>query len=239
MTRTLAFAVTANQMTGPRDVQNDAYFHGEYWATVADGAGFHAQARATADVVVDHYAQIAQTVASTLVPDALLSAPADIARKLAAANVTAASTAVVAILDESDRLWLTSIGDSRIVVIRNGDILYTNHLHNARAETRLLQPEVDPPFGSESHLTRCLASDAGFPPDVAVVAPHIGDQIILLSDGIDGILSLTAIRDASLLGNGAPIAVSEQILQAALSHTLTDNATCVVARVVGKSAESQ
>lgn len=232
MTKTLVFAAAAHQLQGPREFQNDSYYAGEDWLVVADGVGGHPSARSAADCAVEYYAELAQQVTASAMPEALMAAPQNLAVRMAESGVRDATTVVAAILDSDDTLWLSSVGDSRLFLIRGTRIVAINHLHNAHAAALLLAPGDDPPYGSESRLTRFIAFDEAFPADIALVRPQIDDLVVLVSDGVEGAAGLQTITDAisQMKGKGVQ-SITRQILATASLAGLTDNATCVAARI--------
>lgn len=236
MTKKYAFAPGAYQLKGPREFQNDSFYAGENWLVLADGVGGHSTARMAADIAVEYYAELAQKTGPASMPEALMAAPEELASRLHAARVHDATTVVAAILDDEDRLWMSSVGDSRVLLIRGSQIIAANQLHNASAAALLLSPGNEPPYGAAAQLTRFIAYDENFPADTALARPQPDDLIILISDGVEGAAGLhniTEIIDTTTSSDDAQ-SVTRQILQAASAAGLTDNATCVVGRITAR-----
>lgn len=232
MTHALAFEVSASQLKGPRQYQNDSYYVGEHWLVVADGAGSHASARDVADHVVEHYGDLAKSVTSQLIAAALTGAPQRLSSSLAAAGNTDASTVIAAVLDDADMLWLSSVGDSRFVVMRNGNIITANSLHNQRAAALFLHPGAEVPYGADAMLTRYIAAGESYPADVSIIQPLPDDIVLLLSDGVESALGLAAIIDTINASGPDPQLINRDIMSAASMKGLSDNATCVAGRII-------
>ncbi|RFA10784.1 hypothetical protein B7R54_17410 [Subtercola boreus] len=224
----LHFVSAAASLLGPREYQNDAYSTNRLVVVLADGAGAGADARQAADFVVNHYASF-DDITSDGVIEGLLDAPRSIGAQLQGVECVAGSTAAAAVLDGSARLWLSTLGDSRIVVVRQGRIVHLSRLHNRAAALRESEPTAVVPPGAASSLTRMIASGRDDVPDVSVLTAREGDQVILLSDGADSKVSpLQAAKFA--LGDRRGRA-ARMIVDAASEQGLSDNATCVVAEI--------
>ncbi|ABM10054.1 serine/threonine protein phosphatase PrpC [Pseudarthrobacter sp. PvP004] len=231
MSSKLLFQFKASQLTGPRQFQNDSFYVGKRWLVVADGAGSHASARDVADRVVDHYGDLAQTAPARSIGDALASAPKDLGTTLSHVGLEDASTVVAALLDDADQLWLSSVGDSRLLVVREGQIIATNALHNAKADFLLAHNNTLPPFGADAVLTRYIAAGEGYPADTFSLQAQADDVVLLLSDGVEGAVDLDHIR-STVEANGLDAeAINRDIMATASKNGLVDNATCVVARI--------
>lgn len=231
MTAKLCFQTKASQLTGARQYQNDSYYIGQRWLVVADGAGSHAAARDVSDHVVEHYGDLAQSAPPHLMADALATAPQSLSASLARAGIEDASTVVAAVLDDAGQLWLSSVGDSRLLVVRDGQIIATNSLHNQRAAFLLDHPDDVPPYGSDGMLTRFIAAGETFPADTISLEPRSDDVVLLLSDGVEGALDLEQIRSAVQAAGTDPHAINSAIMSTASKNGLADNATCVVGRI--------
>lgn len=217
----------AEQLRGPRKNQNDSYYVGETWMAVADGVGAEPGSRDAADAAVDYFGTVAKSATGSIAR-AILDAPARLTSSLVDNGMFGASTIAAAVLDPDGVLWLVSIGDSRFVVIREGVVISTNHLHNRAEYSRLVDPEADVPWGASSSLTRAVTSRGSGVPEIQLVAPLSGDTIVLLTDGVDGKLSLSQLLE-SVGAHSTPSAMCGAILEHAALYELADNATCAVA----------
>lgn len=231
MTANLSFQSKASQLTGARKYQNDSYYVGERWLVVADGAGSHPAARDVADHVVEHYGDLAQTAPAHLIEDALASAPQKLGSTLASAGIEDASTVVAAVLDDTGHLWLSSVGDSRLLVVREGQIIAQNALHNERAAFLLQHTNTIPPYGSDAILTRFIAAGESYAADTVSLQARADDVVLLLSDGVEGALPLDDIRSTVQAHGPDPKAINRAIMSTASRNGLADNATCVVGRI--------
>lgn len=232
---------------GPRDDQQDNVLTGERFAAIADGVGSRADSDVAAAVAVDTYADIARVVgsggeaagnAATDLVDALLDLPRKVAERLGQLGSQGLTTAAAAIVDGGNRLWLTHIGDSQVVLVRRGHPLYVSRPHTLLADAEQVgQAEaVVDRERAERTVSRSLgATRAGVVPFVAVCRIEAEDQVILTTDGVHGVLPIdTIIAMATRRTSAAYLA--ESILDAARSVGLVDNATCAVLRTVAPQA---
>lgn len=230
MTAVLVFDTAAGQLLGPRAHQNDDYFHGPSWVLVADGVGSDPQAREAAHLAVVHYGRLGQDRRAGRFPAALLAAPADVGRALAAAGIRAGTTLAGAVLDDAGRLWVTTVGDSRAVVVRGGEVLVASRPHNSAAERALLTPHLPVPDLASSVVRRSLSWSSADVPDIAVLEARPGDVVVVATDGVDAVVTLDDLR--RLASGESPAAVVDALLARVGAATARDNATCAVGRVV-------
>jgi len=231
MTGKMIFEHKASQLTGPRQFQNDSYYVGDRWLVVADGAGSHAAAREAADHVVEHYGDLARKAPAHLMAQALAAAPLALGDNLARAGIEDASTVVAAVIDDAEQLWLSSVGDSRLIVVREGQIIGVNTLHNEKAAFLLEHTNTLPPYGSDAILTRFIAAGEKYAPDTITLQALPDDVVLLLSDGVEAAIGLDQIRTTVEATGPDPEAINRSIMSTASKNGLTDNATCVVGRI--------
>ncbi|RMG36177.1 MAG: serine/threonine-protein phosphatase [Gammaproteobacteria bacterium] len=134
------------------------------------------------------------------------------------------STAVMAIVQHG-KAWWAHVGDSRLYLIRERNILIQTHDHSV-AQPIGGQPSARP----RSALTRCLGG-LDQPPEVSFGTPmalHDGDTLLLCSDGLwnqvpqERLVELMSIDD---LGAGLQRAGSM-----ASSQPRSDNVTAIALR---------
>ncbi len=145
-------------------------------------------------------------------------------------------TTVVLALFRNGRAYITGIGDSRAYQIREGRIeqLTRDHsLANALGEAGTIRPEEVETHKFKHVLYLYLGSkDVGDGPDeVRVVDYRPGDQFLLASDGLTGVVRDDVIVEV-LRANDDPQRAAQQLVNRALENRSKDNVTCIVVRVV-------
>ncbi|MCS5495710.1 protein phosphatase 2C domain-containing protein [Cnuibacter physcomitrellae] len=224
------FVASAASLLGPRAQQSDATWVSHSVLVLADGAGTGWGARRAADLVVEHYAESNWSAPV----EVLLDGPRALARRLDAGDVADGATASVAALDGDGRLWLSAVGDSRILMLRRGSVVHLSRLHERSAVLADLEPSSASSSRTSGGLTRMIARDRDDVPDVSVLAAQEGDVVVLISDGVGSRLSPMTI--ARIVHEDTRGRASRNLVDAAAEQGLSDNATALVG-VLRSSAE--
>ncbi|PPG17173.1 hypothetical protein C5D36_04705 [Rathayibacter sp. AY1C6] len=231
----MVFVGIGAQVVGRRARQNDSYSWGPRWAVVADGAGEDERARPAADTAVDYYTDLHDYEAQAF-PAAFLDAPRKIRDRLLNKGNPIGTTAVAAILGPGELLWLTSVGDSLIALLRGGSILHLSRPHNRANEQYALDSSARPESAASTSLTRMLSARAVFAPDVSVVVPCDGDIVLAVSDGVYGPLGLQKLVDIASRSEISELARVDEILRAAGEIGIDDNATILLLTIEAHGA---
>ena len=149
-----------------------------------------------------------------------------------AAGMGTTMTALVVCTDGTFRLG--HIGDSRMYVLRHGELLQVTRDHT------WVQDEVDAgrltPRGAARHrlshiLTRALGTGSADPPDFTSGTLLPGDRVLLATDGLTGMVGDRLIR--RILSSEAPLGETVGgLIDAANERGGRDNITAVVVRVL-------
>ena len=137
-----------------------------------------------------------------------------------------------------NQLAFAHVGDSRLYLFRDGRLKQLTSDHT-RSEFARRDGLPDPPEGE--HLAQCfiygsrgLGDDArlrielGF--DAASVELQRGDQLLLCSDGLCGVVDDASIADV-LAHTTSPQSAAVSCMERAIARGSTDNITVMVARV--------
>lgn len=207
-------------------------------AVVADGMGGLEGGAAISQRVTDtflaRYRQLAVPDADRFLYDSVMAAEQAVEELMETSGVNGGST-VVAVLLRGDLLHFISVGDSRIYLLRGGQLRQLNHEHTygALLRERAALGEVDPEEAYVNPRRDALTSyigmgrlkriDRGERP--IPLCP--GDKVLLCSDGVFNALGEDALA-AALSGEAAQAAVrlEEAVLAQGLSNQ--DNFTGVV-----------
>jgi serine/threonine protein phosphatase PrpC len=175
------------------------------------------EAKRVMDRIVERYRQIGAAVAERARDDAMLAGMA--------------TTMTLAISTGPD-LYLGHVGDSRAYLLRGGELVRLTRDHTYAQELAnfgLIRPDEVGTHRLRHVLTRALGSrGAEVTADVRRTHLRDGDQLLLCSDGLTGMVSDDAIR--ATLGAGSAQEVCEALVAAALENGGKDNVTVILAR---------
>jgi protein phosphatase len=212
---------------------------------VCDGMGGEAGGDRAAEMAVDALAGFADTRATDLeaAREESLDWAVALARVLEHADARirdyAASrpefegmgTTATAALVQARRVYWAHVGDTRIYLLRGGEIRQVTRDH------RFLQDLLDDgsvtPGEAEVHplrhmLDQCVGC-GHVEPDAGFLETEAGDRLLLCSDGLTGHLDQAQIRD--ILGRGEVAGAVEDLVARALEAGGLDNVTAVALEV--------
>lgn len=142
-------------------------------------------------------------------------------------------TTVAAVLVQGNRMGIAHVGDSRVYLLRAGDLSQVTDDHSLVAEQlkrEMITPEEALAAENRNILTRAL----GVAPDVKVDLGEMtladGDRILLCSDGLTTMVTDEDIRTV-VLGTEDLEAACEELVQMANEHGGRDNITLVLAEI--------
>ena len=134
----------------------------------------------------------------------------------------------------ANRLYFAHVGDSRLYLLRAGELRRLTHDHSLVA--RLVENGIVRPEDAEKHPQKhVLTAAIGV---TEAVEPHVsdeplslehGDILLLCTDGLWGQMNDSEIRD--LLSSKPPIAACRALVELAKEHGGPDNITLQVAKV--------
>ena len=147
------------------------------------------------------------------------------------AELTGMGTTVSALMVLDDQVAIAHIGDSRIYLLRDGELsqITLDHTFVQRLvdSGRITEQEamVHP---RRSVLMRVLGDVESAPEiDTSILATHAGDRWLLCSDGLTGVVSHAGI--AAALASGADAqTVADRLVKESLDGGAPDNVTVVI-----------
>jgi serine/threonine protein phosphatase PrpC len=147
------------------------------------------------------------------------------------AQLNGMGTTIAAVLLSGDQLSLAHVGDSRIYLLRGGNIDQITDDHTVvseQVERGLMTREE----AADSPLRHVLTRALGTSPDVKVemdeLAASEGDKLVLCSDGLSELVSEDEILFTVLSNNHLHIAC-DQLIEIANERGGSDNITVIVA----------
>ncbi|WP_022889137.1 PP2C family protein-serine/threonine phosphatase [Agromyces italicus] len=220
-----------------RSNNQDSGYAGRRLFLVADGMGGHAggdvasaiATRRIADADADY--DSAPEAAAAL-EGALIAANRQLAETVSEhSELTGMGTTVSSMLHLGDRVVISHIGDSRIYLLRSGELsqISTDHTFVQRlvdagritAEEAMVHPR-------RSVLMRVLGDVEASPEiDQMVLDTRDGDRWMLCSDGLSGVVSFDEIHEFMSADVGAK-QVADRLVKASLDGGAPDNVTVVL-----------
>jgi PPM family protein phosphatase len=136
--------------------------------------------------------------------------------------------------DGQEEIGWVNVGDSRIYLFRDDELIQLSDDHNLVAE--LLRDEQITDDQAAVHpqrniITRALGIDSKVLVDSNTVLPYQGDRFLLCSDGLSDELTPDQIA-ATMRRLVDPTDVADDLVRQANDHGGRDNVTCVVVDVV-------
>jgi serine/threonine protein phosphatase PrpC len=239
MQKTLGAAVS--HVGRVRSNNQDSGFAGNQLFVVADGMGGHAGGDVASAIAVNRIAET-DTARYSSPQDAefALQSALVAANQLLAETVfehpelTGMGTTVSAMIRVGDSMAIAHIGDSRIYLMRDGELsqVTTDHTFVQRlVDSGRITPEEALVHPRRSVLMRVLGDIDQAPEiDTSIVTTVKGDRWMLCSDGLSSYVTEDRIR--SVLGDHAsPADVADRLVREALEQGAPDNVTVIVADI--------
>ncbi|MFD7706798.1 MerR family transcriptional regulator [Streptomyces sp. NPDC059785] len=145
-----------------------------------------------------------------------------------------AGTTLTAMYWTGSQLALVHIGDSRVHLLREGELFQITHDHTmvqSMVDEGRLTPEEAASHPQRSLLVRALARGADSTPDMRLHDARRGDRYLLCSDGLPTVVPADEIRRV-LAGTAGPERAVRELVALANRSGGPDNVSCVVADVV-------
>jgi len=233
-----------------RETNEDAMLVTPRVVAVADGMGGHDRGDVASALAVEALADLAELAhpdaeaAAEAVDQALRAAQQRVAaydagqRAAGASRFASGTTVVAAVLtaDEGSPSWLVSnLGDSRAYGF-DGVVLSQVSVDHSLVQELLdagsIAPEEARGHPERHVVTRALGASGGVAADHVVVPLEVAPRLVLCSDGITDLVDDETFARV-LAGAPDPQQAADALVAAALAAGGTDNATVVVADVVG------
>lgn len=216
---------------------------------VCDGMGGHAAGEVASRIAVDTVLGYFREREPAVRQDAYLNDAPLGARLLAEAvkqandaileyaevhkNTSGMGTTLVAVRFVDDTVSIANVGDSRIYLLREGQLLQITEDHSLVMEQvrrGLLTLEEAKRSSAQNIITRALGTDETTLPDLGEFPAQAGDLLLLATDGVLRHVEDNEIRDI-LLQVTSLKAACVTLIDAANEGGGDDNSTCVLVRV--------
>jgi hypothetical protein len=143
-------------------------------------------------------------------------------------GTTVSAAAIVA-----DRLVIATVGDSRVYVLRNGELVQVTSDQSLSSALLAAGQDAEQAEQAGSAILQALGVGDDVEPSLSVVELRQGDRVLLCSDGLHGLVSDPAIALLMSDPHTVPQAVA-LLVTAARAAGGTDNITAIVAHVGGE-----
>jgi protein phosphatase len=220
-----------------RSNNQDSGYAGRHLFLVADGMGGHAGGDVASAIATHRIADAdaeydSAPDAAAALDGALIAANRQLAETVAEhSELTGMGTTVSAMLVQGGRVVISHIGDSRIYLLRSGELsqISTDHTFVQRlvdagritAEEAMVHPR-------RSVLMRVLGDVESSPEiDSMVLDTRAGDRWMLCSDGLSGVVSFDDLHELMSADAGAK-QIADRLVKASLDGGAPDNVTVVV-----------
>jgi protein phosphatase len=145
-------------------------------------------------------------------------------------------TTVVAVVVSGDRVFYTSVGDSRLYLWHGGQLTQLTRddswLAEALGEDEGLRSQNVGTHPMRHVLTRVVGLRPELQAKAAEYTFDADDCLLLCSDGVHGVVPPETLAD--ILGGEHNVAdIAQGVVRSAIARGATDNATVVVARLAG------
>jgi serine/threonine protein phosphatase PrpC len=234
---TVSHSAAASNVGKIRSNNQDSGYAGHTLFVVADGMGGHAggdvaSAIATKRIMEADKVYQSPQDAEFALQAALIAANSQLAETVFEhAELTGMGTTVSALVVLDDQVAIAHIGDSRIYLLRDGELsqITIDHTFVQRLvdSGRITEAEamVHP---RRSVLMRVLGDVEASPEiDTSILATRAGDRWLICSDGLSGVVSNTGIANALKAPLDAQ-AVADRLVKESLDAGAPDNVTIVV-----------
>ncbi|HUH65391.1 MAG TPA: protein phosphatase 2C domain-containing protein, partial [Syntrophales bacterium] len=149
-------------------------------------------------------------------------------------------TTVAAVVIDKNRLSIAHVGDSRVYLIRAGEIEQLTDDHSVvyeQLKRDLVTKEEAEKSGMRNVLTRALGVASDVEVDVDELSLSAGDTLVLCTDGLSGMVSDDDISSVVVSAKAA-IAACDRLVALANENGGKDNVTVVVGYVRNRSWSS-
>ncbi|TNC27287.1 MerR family transcriptional regulator [Amycolatopsis alkalitolerans] len=215
-----------------RESNQDVAYAGPHLLAVADGFGAESEEHLASAAAIDALKPLDATVPAGQLLNALSDAveSAGSAVRELGENV---GTTLTAMLWSGSQLALVHIGDSRVYLLREGQLSQITQDHTvvqSMIDEGRLTPAEAASHPQRALLVKALHGGEAAQPDVELRDAEPGDRYLLCSDGLYTALTFEALREI-VTGIPDPAAAVRELVERANRGGGADNVACVVADV--------
>ncbi|MBA3342312.1 MAG: Stp1/IreP family PP2C-type Ser/Thr phosphatase [Gemmatimonadaceae bacterium] len=209
---------------------------------VADGMGGHAAGEVASQMAVDLIARelgslndLAAEEAATRLSDTLRMANRQVfQRTVREVEKTGMGSTASALLLSDTRFLIGHVGDSRIYLVRDGNMIQLTRDHSLvqeQVDAGLITAEQARHHPQSNVITCCIGMSSDIEPDVIPGETRVGDVFLLASDGLTGMVEDRRLQQL-LQSKAAPERIVSAMISDANNNGGIDNITAIVVKVV-------
>jgi serine/threonine protein phosphatase PrpC len=202
---------------------------------VADGMGGHASGEVASkmaiDIVRNCFKNEKEPLSSRMTSGIRLANKAIYDASKSQSQWNGMGTTIAAVLLTGNRLSIAHVGDSRVYLVRGGNLEQITDDHtivSEQVQKGLMTREEADQSGMRHILTRALGIDPDVNVDVDELTMSKGDRLVLCSDGLSELVSDDEILYAAMSSDTPEIAC-DQLVDMANQKGGHDNITVIVA----------
>lgn len=234
---TLELRYAAGCETGAvRTSNQDAVYASERLLAVANGGGGPGGAAASAAAIDTlkpvELADAPTTALLTMLADAV--ADADRTVREAAPNGEEPITTLTALLCRGSQLALVHIGDTRLYLLRGGELFQLTQDHTwvqTQIDAGKLDHDQAAAHPQRALLVRALGTGSAVEADLALRTALASDRYLLCSDGLSAVVDRVALQ-TTLTATSEPRQTVQRLMELARADGAADNIACIVADFV-------
>jgi protein phosphatase len=202
---------------------------------VADGMGGHASGEVASkmaiDIVRDYLKNEKEPLSNRMTSGIRLANKSIYDASRSQSQWNGMGTTIVAVLLGGKRLSIAHVGDSRVYLVRGGNIEQITDDHTIVSE-QVQKGLMTREEAVQSDMRHILTRALGIAPDVNVDVDELtlseGDRFVLCSDGLSELVSEGEIL-STVLSRGRPEIACDQLIEMANQRGGDDNITVIVA----------
>lgn len=219
-----------------RTSNQDAVYASARLLAVADGGGGPGGGAASAAAIEAlkpvELADAPAAALLTMLADAV--ADADRTVRATAADGEQPLTTLTALLCRGSQLALVHIGDTRLYLLRGGELFQLTQDHTwvqTQVDAAKLDHDEAAAHPQRALLVRALGTGGAVEADLALRTALAGDRYLLCSDGLSVVVDRTALQ-TTLTATNEPQQTVQGLLELARAEGAPDNIACIVADFV-------
>lgn len=222
---------------GLRKDNEDSYYINEACGllVIADGMGGHEHGQLASSIAVNQFSRLTaghcpEAFSLDAMRDMFTAANEAVYRQQEALNSGIMGTTLTAVVLEDNRMYVGHVGDSRLYLFREGDLIQLTMDHSYYAELmRQGSDSVQIGSGQRNILLKALGPEAEVDGQFLQQTLQEGDILLLCTDGLYNALEIETLQQI-LSQDTDENTMVQQMLAQALERGASDNLTAIVYR---------